>query len=835
MIESRSEAPGSVRWMILGRPHTFLRRFRWDTQVEVFGVAELKKGDLFLGGMLDKDSRERTEEELHYGARRFTTHGVIVGMTGSGKTGLGVVLLEEVLGSGVPAVILDPKGDMGNLLLNFPELRGSDFRPWIDDAEADRKGKTADEFAEDTAGMWKEGLAGWGISGDRLQSLKDVAEFTIYTPGSTAGVPINVLGSLAAPTGGMGEDPEGLRDEIEGFTSSLLTLAGVHADPIASPEHVLIATLIEHAWSEGRDMDLASLISQVQKPPMRKLGVFEMDTFFPPADRMKLAMRLNGLVASPSFQSWLEGVPLSAADLLYTAEGKPKASVIYMAHLSDEERQFVVTLILSKMITWMRGQPGTSDLRALIYMDEVYGFVPPTAVPPSKKPILTILKQARAHGLGMILSTQNPVDLDYKAMSNAGTWMVGRLQTERDKKRILEALESATGGVDVEAYDGLIGALDKRQFMMQSTKEPAPQLFTTRWAMSYLRGALTREEVRRLTEDETAHVSASASEPAPAAVEADDPVEEVADDETLVAPVVPDSVDVRYLDPGAPWSRQVGSNPTGSRYQPGLAARVSLLFDDRTAGVDHQEEWEAVAFPLTDGFDAGGLHAVDFDDRDFDATEPEGARYVIGESDLSKTAFFRGFEGDLKDHLYRNRDVTVLRNGTLKLYSRVGESREAFLKRCDDAAEDRADQEVAKLKGKYETKIKRAESQLASAERRVRELEVDVSGRRQTELVSVAGELLSMFAKGRRRSRSLSGFASRRSLTRKAKERLSSAEEKVADKTLEIDELEDQLGDEIQEIMAKWDEAVHEIEEMEIGLEKTDVKVDEVVLFWAPV
>lgn len=797
-----------------------------------------KKGDLFLGGILDRDTRDRTDDPLHYGARRFTTHGVIVGMTGSGKTGLGVVLLEEALLAGVPVLILDPKGDMGNLLLNFPELRGSDFRPWIDDAEAERKGKSPDEFADSTAAMWKDGLGSWGIDGDRLRRLKDAAEFTIYTPGSTSGVPLNVVGSLAAPLSGMGDNPEVARDEIESFASSLLSLAGVDADPMMSPEHVLIATIIEQAWTQGRDLDLASLISQVQKPPMRKLGVFELDQFFPPAARMKLAMRLNGLMASPSFASWLEGVPLSAESLLYTSSGKPKASIIYMAHLSDEERQFVVTLLLSKMITWMRGQPGTSDLRALIYMDEVFGFVPPTAAPPSKKPILTILKQGRAHGLGLVLSTQNPVDLDYKAMSNAGTWMVGRLQTERDKARILEALESASGGVDLDVYDDLIGGLDKRHFLLQSTKASEPELFTTRWAMSYLRGAITRDEVSRLKGDTAVEDAVPDGNVADRAVGR--PAEraagpDLAEDESLVAPSVSESVKARFLDPGAPWASSIGSHPGGKRYQAGLAARVSLLYDDRVAGVDHQEEWEAVTFPLVDGFDDAGLTAVDFDDRDFSATVPDDARYVIGGADLDRAAFFKKFSADLKDHLYRNREVTVFRNASLKLYSRVGEARDAFLQRCEDVAEDRADEEVAKLKDRYKTKIKRAESQLATAESRVRELEVDVSGRKQNEMVSVAGDLLSVFVGGRRRSRSLSGYASRRSMTRRTQERLATAEAKVSDKTSEVEDLEDQLGEDIQEITERWDDVAKEIDELDVGLEKTDVRVKDLTLFWAPV
>ena len=419
-----------------------------------------KQGAWYLGGVVDPESGRRGEA-VQYESSRFTTHGVIVGMTGSGKTGLGIIALEEALMDGIPCLVIDPKGDMGNLLLNFPDFLPEDFRPWIDEGQAKREDVTPDELAANTADLWKNGLAGWGIGSERLRKLGNDAGFSVYTPGSNAGIPLNILGSLKAPDLDWDTEAETGRDEIEGFVSSLLVLAGITADPISSPEHILLATLIERSWRAGKDLDLAALIGQVQAPPIRKLGVFDLDSFFAPKARTKLAMRINGLLASPSFASWMQGPPLDVDSLFVTPEGKPKASIMYLPHMSDEERQFIVTLLLSKVVTWMRGKSGTSDLRAFIYMDEVFGFAPPTAEPPSKKPILTILKQARAHGVGMMLSTQNPVDLDYKAMSNAGTWMIGRLQTERDKARILEGLKSASGDVDVAAFDTLIGNLEQ--------------------------------------------------------------------------------------------------------------------------------------------------------------------------------------------------------------------------------------------------------------------------------------------------------------------------------------------------------------------------------------
>ncbi|RPI09197.1 MAG: ATP-binding protein, partial [Actinobacteria bacterium] len=377
-------------------------------------MPDVPRGQLYIGEQIDVASHERQGTAVMLAAGDFTTHGVIVGMTGSGKTGLGLVLVEEALLSGVPVLIIDPKGDLTNLALTFPELRATDFRPWINEGDATRAGETPDVFAEQEAAKWREGLASWGVEPARVAALRSAADITIYTPGSTAGVPLNLVGSLQAPTNA---DAETIGDEVEGFVSGLLGLVDIDADPLSSREHILLSNVIAASWTAGRDLDLATLVGQVQAPPVRKLGVFDVDTFFPPKDRTELALRLNGLLASPSFAAWTQGVPFDIDRLLTSPEGKPAAAIVTIAHLSDPERQFVTSLLLGKLVTWMRRQSGTTDLRALMYMDEVAGYAPPTAEPPSKKPILTLLKQARAFGVGLVLSTQNPVDLDYKAIS----------------------------------------------------------------------------------------------------------------------------------------------------------------------------------------------------------------------------------------------------------------------------------------------------------------------------------------------------------------------------------------------------------------------------------
>ena len=777
-----------------------------------------------LGKLLDGGDLALDPDDL-------TTHAVIVGMTGSGKTGLGIVLLEEALSQGVPALILDPKGDMGNLALTFPDLSAASFRPWIDESAARDAGQTPDEYAQKTAELWKGGLERSGIGPERIQALRDAAEVTLYTPGSEAGVPLNVIGSLKAPTLSWETDEETIRDEIEGTVSSLLGLIGIEADPLGSREHVLISNLLEHNWRAGTDLDLGTLIGQIQKPPLRKLGVFEVDAFLPPADRNELAVRLNALVASPSFAAWGRGPALDPAVLLRTEDGRPRAAVVYLAHLSDQERQLVVTLVLSRLITWMHGQSGTSELRALVYLDEVMGFAPPTAMPPSKKPILTLMKQARAFGIGMVIATQNPVDLDYKAMANAGSWFIGRLQTERDKERVLEGLRSAAGGVDVGALDTAIGGLEQRQFLLQSAHRDKPDLFSTRWAMSFLRGPLTKEQIETLTPDE-----ARAEEERVTVTQSP-----LADDETGVAPPVADGIPVRWLDPAAPWAAEVGADPAGKRQQAFLAARVSLRFDDTKAGLDTTQEWEALYGPLDAGLDLDRETAVDYDDRDLRPDPPDGAAYVLPSVPLEQASFFRDAAREIQRRLTDTQTLELLRNAELKLYSRPGETEEQFAARADEAAKAKADAETAKIRDRLEAKRDRLERALETARQRVEQASVEQTSRRSTELLSGLGSALGVLLGGKadtrtiaRAGRAIGGAASRRGMSTRAAERKEGAEEKAELAEADLAELEQEILDEVAEIDERWAAKADAVETVPIRLEAADVRVVETTLVWVP-
>lgn len=803
---------------------------------------ETQPGDFYLGRVVDSGEGR---DPLVLDADDLVTHAVVVGMTGSGKTGLGIDLLEEALLSNIPCLIIDPKGDMGNLRLIFPDLAPSDFAPWVDPAEAERQGVSRDELAASVATTWREGLEAWEVPPARMRAVRDGSRITIYTPGSTAGTPLNILGSLAAPPLSWDEHTEDLRDEIEGFVSSLLVLAGVEADPVSSPAHILLATIVEAEWRAGRDLDLARLVGLIPDPPFRKLGVFDLDSFFPRDDRLQLAMKLNGLLASPSFAAWLEGEPLDVESLLVGGD-RTRGAVIYLAHLSDTERQFVVTLLLAKLVTWMRRQPGTGKLRALVYMDEVFGFAPPVAEPPAKKQILTILKQARAYGVGMVLATQNPVDLDYKAMSNAGAWMVGRLQTENDKKRVLEGLADAGGMTDTAGVDVLISNLDKRQFVLRQTGEPEPRLFATRWAMSYLAGPLDRTRVERLSETSVGGGEraapgagdtgpgtgeAPAEVPGPGGRGAGAPPDE---DTVPVAPRVAEAVTVATLQPGAPWAAAVGAVPLATVYRAVAAATVRLLYDDRHAGVEHREDYEAVVDPLVAPVSEASVIEVDHDPRDFTPGPPAG-RFLLPAAPVEEPSFWRELGSSLRDQLVGRRRLTVWKNPGLSIYSRVGETEEQFRARCREAGEAAADADLARLEDRYAARIDRVKEQISRADRRVAELEADVASRKQQEVLSGVGDVLGSLLGGRSKSAAIRRAAGRRSQTQRTTADLETAHGRLADEQQELVELEGELAEELTAIVDAWEAKADAIEPVEVGLESSDVEVVDLKLVWVPV
>ena len=688
-------------------------------------------------------------------------------------------------------------------------------------------------------------------------------------------MPLNLVGTLAPPAS-LTDSAQQAADT----TSGLLRLVGVDSDPLTGREHILVTNLLDRAWQAGITLDLPGLILQVQEPPLRKLGVIDIDTFFPAPDRTKLALRLNALLASPTFAAWGRGEPLDIDAWL--GQG-PRCTIVSLSHLSEDERQFVVTLVMSRVVSWFRAQPGTSSLRALVYFDEVMGFVPPVAAPPSKAPILTTLKQARAFGVGLVLATQNPVDLDYKAISNAGTWMVGRLQTERDKDRLLEGLRSASGAADVDAAGATISGLAKREFLLHEVGTSVPRVFTSRWAMSYLRGPLTGPQIAKLMADRKPApapagpavapeaVSGAAGRrdpptpvppeelvpPVPAATPGVSPVPpttpgvDAAPDfmdlpapppdpgeESPVAPKVAEGVPIRFLDPAAPWASQVGARPGGTRLVAGLAARVVVRYDDTAVRLDHTEEYELVAVPLARDFDAAAVIAVDYDDRDLRSTPPAPASYVLPDAPVHTKTWFTSAAAALKRHLEDSRSVTVLRNTSLKIASRIGEDRAAFEARCREAAGNAADAEGEKLRERLERQSDRLQDVLERSELRLGELEVDVKQRQNEEWLSGAGGILGSLLGGRRGVRGITREMRRasehRSQTARTAQRAETAQSRVEDAREELADLETKLADELLDIDGRWNAAALDVEELTVTVDKGDVTVTELALVWIP-
>ena len=794
-----------------------------------------KLGAFYLGRRRDPETGETTDEPLLYDSRDLTTHAVCVGMTGSGKTGLCVGLLEEAAIDGVPAIAIDPKGDLGNLLLTFPELAPEDFRPWIDEDAARREGVTPEEYAERQATLWREGLAAWGQDGERIRRLREAADFAIYTPGSTAGIPLSILHSFDAPPPAVREDAELLGEKIATAVTGLLGLLGIDADPVQSREHVLLSTILQSAWSAGKGLDLAGLIGAIQSPPVKKVGVLDVDAFYPPKERFELAMRVNSILAAPGFQTWIEGEPLDVGRLLYTPEGKPRVSVISIAHLSDAERMFFVTLLLNEVVGWTRSQAGTSSLRAIVYMDEIFGFFPPVAEPPSKKPLLTMLKQARAFGVGVVLATQNPVDLDYKGLSNAGTWFIGRLQTEQDKARLLEGLEGAAdGGFDRATADRLISGLGKRVFLMNDVHEAGPALFQTRWVMSYLRGPLTRSEIQRLSGE--AGRASAAPDPAPPSPDtpptgASTPAAEAPAAEA--PPVLPPEIEQTFVP--------LASLPTAPvAYQPVVLGIGEFRVEEKKSGVRAAETLVAVA-PLAEGplaVDWERARALDVEPAELRDAPEAPARFGDVPAVALEGASWREWKGELEDWIHTTRSVSLFRSPSLGAVSEPGEDERDFRIRLGQLARERRDEEKAALERKYAPKIERLEERVRKAEQRLERESDQAREHKLQAVISIGATLLGSVLGRKAVSRSTLGKATTaaRGIGRSMKQAgdVERAEETLASSRRRLEELDEEFRAEVEALDERFDPLAEELETLELRPNKSDVTVRHVSLGWLP-
>jgi hypothetical protein len=742
-------------------------------------------------------------------------------MTGSGKTGLCVGLLEEAAIDGVPAIAIDPKGDIANLLLQFPELRREDFAPWVNEDDARREGLTRDQFAAGQAELWRTGLEQWGQSGDRIRKLRASAEFAVYTPGSSAGIGLSLLKSFAAPAGPASDDRETVRDRVSGTASALLSLLGVDAEPVNSREHILIANILDAAWAAGEDLTVEAFIHRIQTPPMARVGVLDLETFYPAKERFELSMALNNLLASPGFEAWMEGEPLDVSRLLYAPDGKPRISVVSIAHLSDSERMFFVTLLLNEILAWTRTQPGTTSLRAIVYMDEIYGYFPPVSNPPSKRPLLTLLKQARAFGVGIVLATQNPVDLDYKGLANTGTWFIGRLQTERDKQRLIEGLEGAAaeggGGFDRGRIDALLSRLAKRVFLMNNVHESTPVMFESRWTMSYLRGPLTRTQIKALMADRnTERVSKPAG-----------PLrrqEGAAGARPVFGPDIPQAfVPVR-------------GTHAEIIYQPVLLAAAQVRFVDAKSKIDYLDEAVFLTPVKDDSLPVQWEECLEaeIDASNLDDAPVQQAFFAPLPAAAAKARSYTAWQKDFVNWVYAHRQLQLFSSESLKVWSQPNESEGDFRVRLQQNAREDRDRAIEKIRLKYSTRISTLQDRVRRAEQAMmREKEQSQSQTLGTVLDVGAGVFGALFG---RKKLSTAATRAARSAARIRKESgdVGRAEESLEAIKQQLADLEEQIESEVRKVQAQFDPGMAPVETVAIKPKKTNIQVRLFTLAWAP-
>lgn len=795
-----------------------------------------KLGVFYLGRPYDLATKQGKPGWLLYDSKDLVTHAVCVGMTGSGKTGLCLALLEEAAIDNIPAIVIDPKGDLGNLLLTFPSLKGEDFQPWINEDEARKKGLSPADYATAQAELWTKGLASWQEDGARIQRLRDAADFSIYTPGSTAGLPVSILKSFAAPGQDVLDDAELLRERISTTVTSLLGLLGIEADPIQSREHILLSTILDRTWREGKDLDLAALIHAIQSPPLAKIGVLDMDSFFPSKERFALAMRLNNLLAAPGFQAWLEGEALDVQSLLYTASGKPRITIFSIAHLNDAERMFFVTLLLSQMVGWMRAQSGTTSLRALLYMDEIFGYFPPVANPPSKLPLMTLLKQARAFGLGVVLATQNPVDLDYKGLANTGTWFIGRLQTERDKARVLEGLEGASAGAgkkfDRGRMEQILAGLGNRIFLMNNVHEDEPVVFETRWCLSYLRGPLTRGQIKILMDPRRRESVDGRGEPA-ATPSASPNVSRLAPH--AARPILPPDVPQQFIP-------LRGSAPQESTlvYAPMLLGVAQVRFADAKSGIDHFRAVRLLA-PISDGavpVDWDHAVAADLAPEDLESSPQDGAQFLPLPGSAAKSKNYADWSRDFAGWLFRTQKIEMLKSPSSKTVSTPGESERDFRVRLQQAGREQRDRAAETLRQKYAPKIAALQDRVRRAEQAKAKQQSESRASQVQAAFSVGASILGAFLGRKTISATNIGRAATaiRSAGRVLKETqdVGQAEDNVAALQQQLVDLESQFKSESDALAAAIDPLTERLESLSIKPGKSNIAVKLVVLAWTP-
>ncbi|REJ76206.1 MAG: DUF87 domain-containing protein [Acidobacteria bacterium] len=778
-----------------------------------------KLGLFYLGKEYDPAAQDVTDELLLYDSKDLTTHGVLMGMTGSGKTGLGVALIEEAAIDNIPAIVIDPKGDMTNLLLTFPNLSKEEFLPWVNADEAAQKGESVEDFAQKQADLWRSGLAKWGQQPERIKMFEDAAERVLYTPGSTSGRPVSILKSFTRPQNT--DDLEALAERVSTLVSGLLGLIDIDADPLSSKEHILLSNIIQTEWLAGRDVEIVKLISLIQDPPMDRIGAFEVEAYYPKKERFELATLINNLIASPQFAVWTTGDGIDIDDLFYTEAGKPRISIVSIAHLDDKQRMFFVTLLLNELVSWMRAQSGTGSLRCLLYMDEIFGYLPPVANPPSKRMFLTLLKQARAFGLGLVLATQNPGDLDYKALSNVGTWFIGRLQTERDKEKVLEGLLTANSGADKGELSRQLAGLGKRVFLMNNTKDNHPVLFNTRWVLSYLAGPIMRNRFKELIgEDQMAAEASSGASAAGAAAgtaAATATAEEPKEPEGGTRPILSPDIQQTFV-PG-----------TGKTYKPHAICYADVHYEEKKLGIAVSKE-QNFQVPVSAYINWDDATPSEFGLEELESEPREGRGFASLEAEVTAKTV-SGWEKDFVLWLYKEKPLEMFSCPTMDEVSTVDEDERAFRTRVAQTAREQRDSALDKIREDYANEIDSLTRAKARAEKTAATQEAQASSHTMGTVISIGTSVLSSLFSSRRGYSGIARSAQRIGTTMKERNEAAAAEQEI----VKIDEDLARIEKDIQDKLARFqNQDLVEIERLSLLPYKKDIIVKKCALGWIP-
>ena len=767
-----------------------------------------KMGLFYLG----KDSSDDSLEL--YKSKDLTTHAAIIGMTGSGKTGLGIGILEEAAIDNIPSIVIDPKGDMGNLCLDFPNMSPSDFLPYIDPIAAQNKNLSMEEFAKITAQKWKKGIESFGQDLSRVKKLADVKK-TIYTPGSSAGVGVNILGNFNAPNSEILDDSDLFSSLINSTVTSLLSLVGIDTNPISSKEHLLLSNIFNFYWSKGKSLSLEDLIGLIATPPFKKIGVLTLKSFYPQNDRMKLAMLLNNVISSVTFSSWIKGEALDIQNMLYDENGKAKISIFSIAHLNDNERMFFVTILLNAYINWMRTQRGSSILKSILYMDEIFGFFPPTKNPPSKEPMLLLLKQARAFGTGIVLGTQNPVDIDYKGLSNIGTWFIGKLQTKQDIDKVIDGV-AAKSDLSKNEISKKIATLKERTFFLKNVHVEKTGEFYTRWVLSYLKGPMTKNDIRALMKDRKEIVA-----------EKEDLTSPKKTDKINAKPILSEEVKEYFTD------TNINSNEP---FYPYMYGHIELRFYNLKRDIDSAKDIFLKLELRDDTKSINWKESVEEAEPQFTSKVNSSAKYaslpdiITGEKNLSS------WKKELSDFIYNTKRLELFSCKALKKESKKGQSKKDFLLEIQDILREKKDDETEKIKSRFQTKYSRLEDKLQKLEFKLEKEKSDVTTKTTDTFIGIGMTVLgAIFG---RKAMSASTISRGASAIKKAKSAYGERND-VKNTISLIDNVKEDMStlqDDLQDKIDKTDDLFsidnYEITDIAIKPRRSDVSIDDIAILW---